>query len=130
MRPTRRFARTEIMAAEPLNDQAYVIRGGLMRIVTLRVAIDTCMVRLGFYGLSFFGDNDLAIDEVALHAALPNPRMRVSTVAALRSIGREPLRSGEYPHLSVRFEVSPSDDELERLVAVFDDAIPNPYQSN
>jgi hypothetical protein len=118
------------MAVEPLNDQAYVIRGGLMVIITLRIAIDTCMERQKFYGLSFFGENGLSVDETARLAGIDNRRMRVSTVGAIRSAGFQPIRSGEYPHLSVRFEVVPTDDELERLVAVFDDDIPNPYQSN
>jgi hypothetical protein len=100
------------MAAEPLNDQAYVIRGGLMVIITLRIAIDLCMARRKFYGLSFFGDNGLLVDETARLAGMANHRMRVSTVGGIRSAGFEPIRSGEYPHLSVRFEVIPTDDEL------------------
>ena len=107
-----------------------MIRGGLMGILPLKFAIDACMARKGFYGLSFFGENYLTIDDVALLAAIPHPRIRVSTVGALRSIGIEPVRSGEYPHLSVRFEVNPSDDVLERLAAVFEDDIPNPSKSN
>lgn len=87
MRPKRRFARTEIMAAEPLNDQAYVIRGGLMVIITLRIAIDLCMARRKFYGLSFFGDNGLLVDETARLAGMANHRMRVSTVGGIRSAG-------------------------------------------
>lgn len=114
---------------EPLDDQAVLIRGGLMEIVTLRHAIETCRALRGFYGLSFFGDNGLSVDETARHAKLPNGRIRVSEVGRLRIVGHEPYRSGEYPHLTVRFEVSPTDEDLAELVEAFDADIPNPHIS-
>jgi hypothetical protein len=52
--------------------------------------------------------------------------IRVSTVRRLRQIDREPFRSGAHPHLTIRFEMRPSDDELTRLAAAFDPPIPNP----
>ena len=103
-----------------------------MRIITLRVAIDTCMARRGFYGLSFFGDNDLDVEAITRLAAsnLDHGQIRLSTVGRIRGVGFDPYRSGEYPHLSVRFELNPTDDELERLVSAFDDPIPNPLKSS
>lgn len=99
-----------------------------MGIVTLRNAIETCKVWRGFYGLSFYGDNGLSVEETAKLAKLRNTKLRVSGMYQLREIGHEPERDGEYPHLSLRFPVSPTDDELEELVSVFAEPIPNPHR--
>jgi hypothetical protein len=99
-----------------------------MQVVPMRFALDTCERRYGFYGLSFFGDNDLSVEQIVALAGsrLEHLRVRVSTVGQLRACGLEPFRSGEFPHLSVRFEVSPSDEELVELAEAFDPAISNP----
>lgn len=114
-----------------LDDDALVVRGGLMRIPTLRYAVDLCKVRHDFYGLSFFGENDASLDAItrAAGSRLENGQIRMSTVGRMREVGFEPYRSGEYPHLSVEFQWNPSDDDLERLVAVFDEPIPNPLKA-
>jgi hypothetical protein len=66
----------------PLRDDAIVIRGGLMELVPLRVALDTCFEENYFYGLSVFGENDLTVEEIAEAAGgrLPHTSIRVSTV--------------------------------------------------
>ena len=90
------------------------------------MAIDACLARFGFYGLSFWGDDGLTVEQIVTLAALEHTMIRVSTVRRLRRIDLDPFRSGAYPHLTIRFEVSPSDDELSRLAAAFDPPIPNP----
>jgi hypothetical protein len=112
---------------DPLIDETLVIRGGLMELVPLRQALQTAHAVIGFYGLSFWGDNGLSFDQVCFEAQIRNGRVRVSTVGRLRSLGHEPFRSGSFPHLSVRFELPPTDEELEALVGVFDPVVPNPY---
>ena len=109
-----------------LDDEALVVRGGLMKLVTTRISVDTCLARRGYYGLSFFGDNDLSLDEIVDLGPIEHAMVRVSTAGRVRQAGYEPERTGTYPHLTVRFDISPTDDELVELAAAFDSAIPNP----
>lgn len=97
-----------------------------MDVPAMRIALDTCKERFGFYGLSFWGDDGLSVDEIAALARLPNARIRVSTVGRLRALGLELSRFGRYPHLTLRFEISPTDEELAELAKTFDSDIPNP----
>lgn len=98
-----------------------------MAIVTLRLALDTARAFVGFHGLSFYGENGLSVEQICFEAQLRHGRIRVSTVGRLRSLGLDPFRSGNFPHLSVRYASSPTDSDLEALVGVFDQDIPNPY---
>jgi hypothetical protein len=100
-----------------------------MEVISLRISLETCLEIHGFYGLSFFGDNGLTVEEIAALAReerLRNQQIRVSTIGRLRGLSLDPFRSGDYPHLTIKWEVMPSDDELERLVGLFDAPIPNP----
>lgn len=97
-----------------------------MEVATLRIAVETCQERHGLYGLSFWGDNGLTLDEIATLAGLPQSRVRVSTVGVLRSAGLEPVRSGRHPHLTIKWGTSPTDDELESLARLFSEDVPNP----
>jgi hypothetical protein len=116
-----------VVPQDSLTDAALVVRGGLMALVTLRQALETAHAFLGYYSLSFYGDNDLTFDQICFEAELRHGRVRVSSVGLLRSLGHEPSRSGSFPHLSVRFEFPPTDEELEALVEVFEPGVPNPY---
>ncbi len=107
-------------------DDCVVVRGGLMGVLALRQSLEACRARLGFKGLSFWGENGMTVKEICLQARLRNSRIRVSSVGRLRALGLEPYRSGPRPHLSVRFEGSPTDEELWRLARAFHPDIPNP----
>jgi hypothetical protein len=109
-----------------LEDEALVVRGGHMELIPLRIAVDACMARHSFYGLSFFGDNGLSLERIVSLAGLEHTHVRVTTMGRLRAMGHEPARWGAYPHLSLRFEVSPTDGELVDLAGTFDEAIPSP----
>jgi hypothetical protein len=97
-----------------------------MEVVPMRIALDTCRARHRFYGLSFWGENGLTIGEIVALAELEHLHIRVSTVGRLRAIGREPVRTRRPGHLSLRFEVSPSDEEVGELASAFDPPIPTP----
>lgn len=97
-----------------------------MGVLTLRQSPETCRARMGFYGLSFWGENGMTVKEICLQARMRNLRIRVSSVGRLRALGHEPYRSGSAPHLTVRFRVAPSDQDLWRLARAFDPDIPNP----
>jgi hypothetical protein len=122
-----RAKRLRLSEADPLKDDAFVIRGGVMDLLPLRQALMTCLAYREYYGLSFFGENDLSVEETALSARLPNRQIRVSTVARIRACGHELFRSGDPPHLTLRFEISPTDAELGRLIGAFDLPIANPH---
>jgi hypothetical protein len=115
------------MLGEPLTDETLVVRGGLMAIGSLRNAIRTAHAFLGSYGLSFYGENGLTVEQICFEAQLRHGRVRVSSVGRLRSAGLEPFRSGSRPHLTVRYETEPTDEELVALVGLFGEDIPNPY---
>jgi hypothetical protein len=112
--------------SEPLSDEAILVRGGLMEVLPMRVAIDTCYARKGFYGLSFWGENDLGLPEVLALAGLPHRHIRVSTVGRVRVLGHEPVRTDQRGHLVIKFAVPPTDTELVDLANAFDPPIPNP----
>jgi hypothetical protein len=98
-----------------------------MRLDILHVSVETCFRDEGFFGLSFFGDNDLSEEEVARRAKIRNGKIRTSTVGKIEAAGFSLNRRGDFPHLSMRFEERPSDDVLRRLVEQFDGPKPNPH---
>lgn len=100
-----------------------------MEIPWLVFSLKQAMVEDGLHELSFFGENDLTLDEICKQACLPHGRIRVSTVGALREAAFEPLRCAPPPlHLCVRFDREPTDTVLERLRGAFMDPLPNPHR--
>jgi hypothetical protein len=98
------------MDSKALGDEAFVIRGGLMELLPLRIALDTCQARWDFHGLSFYGDDGLSVPQIVEASDIQHPRIRV-TAGRIRAIGRQVERFGQHPHLTLRFEISPSDEE-------------------
>ena len=113
----------------PLRDDAFVVRGGVMEIPMLVLSLRQAMIEDGFFELSFFGENDLTVEEICKEAGLPNGKICFSTVGVLREAGFDPFR---YPpprlHLCVRFDREPTDTILERLRGAFEDPLPNPHR--
>jgi hypothetical protein len=115
---------------EPLADECVVVRGGLLEVRSLRHSVEVCATRLGFYGLSLRGENGLTFEETCRRARLRNLVVRVSTVGLLRELGHEPYRSGRSPHLTIEFDLRPTDDELRAVAGAFDPAVPNPHPAD
>jgi hypothetical protein len=111
---------------EELWDETVVVRGGVMALVTVRESVDTGYEQESDYNLSFWGENGYSYVELLAVAPRPNGQIRLSTIGALRALGYDPFRSDPWPHVTVRFEAEPTDDELERLIDVFGEPIPNP----
>lgn len=86
-----------------------------------------CYEALGFYGISFYGDNNLSVDEIARLAGKPNQEIRISTVGRFRGTGFELARRGRFPHLTLRFPSPPSDRDLKPLEAMFGEPVANPH---
>ena len=99
-----------------------------MDLVSVRTSIATGFAQYAVYDLSFWGEDGYSHDQVLAMVNLPNPRVRLSSVGALRGLGYEPVRTQPWPHLEVRFETDPTDEELERLIRVFEAPIPNPWR--
>jgi hypothetical protein len=119
-----------VVEGKPLADDCLVIRGGLMELTTLKNSLAACIVQRGFFGLSLWGENGLSVGEVCDAARLRNLRVRVSTVGRLRALGMEPFRSGRPPHLSLRFDTAPLDEDLERLADAFGPPVGNPRRAD
>lgn len=111
----------------PLSDGAFVIRFGVMRLDNLRDATSLCYGSLSFYGLSFYRENGLSPDEIALLARKPHRLMRKARVGEIRKGGFGIERWGRFPHLTLQLELRPTDDELKRLAALFGDPEANPH---
>lgn len=98
-----------------------------MEVVALSRALDVCFERMGFFGLSLWGEDGLTFDQTCRLARLPNLRVQVSSVRRLRALGLDPYRRGRSPHLTIRFATRPRKTELLALIGAFGPPIPNPY---
>ena len=104
-----------------------MVRYGLMDLAHLRLAAERCRGARGFYGLSFFGENGLSVEEIVAAATRPHRWIRVSTRGRLGEEGFRLRRDGRHNHLVLRFDARPDVDDLRRLVGLFDPPIPNPH---
>jgi len=115
------------MREDTLENEAFVVRFGAMRLEDLQEAIARCFTTLGFYGLSFYGENRLTVADIAALAKKPHTQIRKARIGQLRSSGFEIRRYGRFPHLTLRFNEKPADIDLTRLIGVFDDPESNPH---
>ncbi len=115
------------MGEDDLEAETFAIRFGYMRLDDLREAVDRCFTTLGFYGLSFYGEDRLSVADIAELAGKPHSFLRKAKVGQLREIGFDVRRQGRFPHLTMTFPERPTDLLLESLADVFDDPEPNPH---
>lgn len=112
---------------DPLEDDAVIVRFGLMAVSSLRDSVGRCHATRGLYALSFFGENRMTVEEIARAAAAPHRWMRTTTHGALAALGHRLTREGPNNHLMLRFGREPSDADLEALTALFDAPRRNPH---
>lgn len=112
---------------KPLRDDAVIVRFGLMELPHVRDAVEKCFVVRKYYGLSFFGENDLSVEEIAREAGAPQNWLRVTSYGALRTAGYRLRRQGARNHLTLRLNDKPSDEELKALIRLFDEPEENPH---
>lgn len=98
-----------------------------MELSHLRDSVERCKVARKFYGLSFFGENNLTIEVLTATSPAPHNWLRVATYGALKEAGFRLRRDGAGNHLVLRFEGNPADSELERLIRLFDEPQENPH---
>lgn len=118
-----------------LPDHAVVVRGGVMTEKNLRSSFERSFREDGVYDISVWASAQLDADGIAHWVRqrdpncehLPHNRLQESTVGAIRGCGADVLLT-EPPegHHSVRFPVSPTDDQVEALMAAFDPPRRNP----
>ena len=98
-----------------------------MRVQDLAVACDRCYAVRGLYGLSFFGENDLTLDEIVAAGGAPHRWVRCTRYGNLREAGYRLRRDGPNNHLLLTFPRRPSKRKLSVLRGLFDPALPNPH---
>jgi hypothetical protein len=113
-----------------LTDKAFVVRGGVMELVHLYVSIDLALDRQTYMNLSFFGCDARDAYEICRRNPMKNRQVRVARAGDMRTAGFDPYPQGTPDHLEVRFATRPTDNELERLIAVFGIPIPNPHPAS
>ena len=84
----------------------------------------------GRWGLSVACLAGRSVEEIVARqfnrAPLRHPKIRVSTVGAIRAAGADVVRSGQPPHALVLFDHEPTTEDWATLVAAFAPAEPNP----
>jgi len=119
-----------------LPEGAIVIRGGMLASARdLAGDAQDCFDWLerrgeaGVYGISVGSLPDGTADQIARALGtdrLPHPRMRISTVAALRGCGCEVVPSGRRGHATLIFGDAPTDEDWKNLQAAFSEEADNP----
>lgn len=114
-------------------DSAFVIRGGKMYLEDLRTNVKNHYDRVlelesrEEWALSVNSVPGLNIRELAAKAQRPNPKMCVSTVGRIRALDHEVRPDWkENGHSNIVFGSEPSEEDLERVRAVFHGPCPNP----
>jgi hypothetical protein len=110
-------------------DDAVVVRGGLMNLVDVYRSVMFEYDETGRYGLSVSCLAGMTTDALAALAAIPNAKIRVSTVARVQAVGCEVIHDplpGYPAHALVTFEQEPSERQLVALTDAFDAPVANP----
>jgi hypothetical protein len=123
-----------VVEPDPLPDEAFVVRAGLMESKQLRLNAEAHHIEKlaedgsDEWALSVFSVPELEADEIAMGAPFPNKQMRITTVGVLRAAGYDVTPSPwEHPlHADLRFISEPTEDDFEALRAIFDPPRPNP----
>jgi hypothetical protein len=117
------------------SDDSVVVRGGSMTLEGLRERLDEDFEADGVYDISVWTFPDMDAEEIALRVReadpdcnhLPHNRMQSASVGDIRALGLEVLLTEPPPdHHSIRFPARPADNQLEDLMAVFDEPRHNP----
>jgi hypothetical protein len=119
---------------EPLPDEAYVVRGGVMDPRDLRVNADDHHLEMmeehgsDEWAISVYSVPDRDADSIAIEAPFGNKQIRVATVGDLRAAGYDVTPSPwVHPlHADLRFAREPTDDDFEALRQIFAPARPRP----
>ena len=112
--------------AEPLPDDAVVVRGGLMLPVDLALGAQTHFDHEGFYAISVFSSPGRTADEIATSVPLPHAAIRESTVGRVRAAGYDVVSSpGPSGHADLVFSTRPTETDWRTLDEIFDLPRPN-----
>jgi hypothetical protein len=121
------------MDPEPLPDDAFVVRGGVMDPRDMRTNAEDHHLEMEQEGrdewaISVFSVPGMSADEIALGSPILNKKIRVTTVGAIRELGYDVTPSPqEHPlHADLRFMGEPTDDDFEALRRIFEPERPHP----
>jgi hypothetical protein len=119
---------------DPLPDQAFVVRGGLMAPETLTESAERHnqtaqrLLGEGEYALSVFSDPTKDVATICQDAwpILRHPQIRVTNAAALRAVGYEVFLNGEKGHSLIPLDPPPWEEDWVRLRSIFGPPQRNP----
>jgi hypothetical protein len=89
-------------------------------------AVDHSFEHPGEWAISVASAAGWTAHDLACAAPFRNRQMRVSTVAAVRSLGHDVIPSGKAPHATLRLVEEPSEELWEALRGVFGPPEKNP----
>jgi hypothetical protein len=116
----------------PLPDETVVIRGGENRLDVMREQANDEFRDSGTFSLSGAAEAGMTLDEVALTAQRPNPKICKTTAGRLRAIRCDvapPRLDDPTKHVNIiLFQQPPSDKDWERIQEAFDLAERNPHR--
>src|SRR3954453_14452603 len=112
-----RDAETEIS----LPEEAVVVRGGLSAAETLAMTAFAHYDVHGDFAISVRSKPGMTADEMAhVEPALPQPRLRETTVGDLRAAGYDVVRDEPPPtHALIMLDPFPADDVYVRIASIF-----------
>lgn len=123
-----------------LPEDAIVIRGGQMRVRDMQASADVYEADLpGQYGLTFWSWPGLTADQIARRVGtsrLPHPVFRKCPVSRIHNLipsdGRPLSLEKTYGpgHYTLFLPSPPTEEDFQRLSAIFDPPEPNPVAKN
>lgn len=108
-----------------LPDDAIVVRGGEMAPDRVQKNALAHFRDCGVYGVSVWSIPDLSAHEIVRTVRradpldLPHGQMRISTVGQIREAGYELVPTGPRHHFTLLLPTPPTDDDWDRLQALF-----------
>jgi hypothetical protein len=110
-----------------LPDAAVVVRGGLSAPRTLHRTALEHFDKHGLFAISAASLPDMSADELAAVAQLPHPRIRETTVGAIRRAGHDVVPDEPPPaHALITLPRLPTDDDYMTIADLFGPPRPNP----
>jgi hypothetical protein len=116
-----------VAEAPVLPDEALVVRLGLSAPDTLRKTALAHFDDHGEFAISVVSLPHATVDELAHLAGLPHPRLRTTTVGAIRAVGFDVVPDEPPPgHALITLPRLPADEDYAAIADVFGPPEPNP----
>lgn len=112
----------------PIPPEAVMVRGAPITLDLLRSSARRPLKRHGFYGVSMFAFPGCDADEVARRARIPHDEICEARAGEIEDEGFEIRRtSPNAGHFSLVFDVDPSDEDLQKVLRLFEECKENQH---